>query len=91
MKAAGISLYLFNLIPLPRLDGYHLLDSLLDIALEDRRQPVDIEFGGPRDDRTYEMRRRSYEMKRFVQRGFALGSSTLCGLCILLGSWRAVW
>lgn len=45
MKMAMLSLFLFNLLPLPYLDGSQFLDALLDMASRTEPESYDLELG----------------------------------------------
>ncbi|KAF9000773.1 hypothetical protein BDZ89DRAFT_694474 [Hymenopellis radicata] len=90
LKTAMLSLFLFNLLPLPYLDGSQLLDALLDMIGHGHIAPdnYDIELGndgGYAGDGALHWRWKS--TARRIVRG---GTLAAFAACILLGSWNAV-
>ncbi|KAF8154677.1 hypothetical protein B0H34DRAFT_783787 [Crassisporium funariophilum] len=85
LKMATISLYFFNLLPLPYLDGEELLRSIIDLLFEDKQEPFiyDVEAlereEAPEDTRSH--RRRKDRLIRYVT--FVATGAFVC--CILLG------
>jgi S2P endopeptidase len=102
LKAATLSLYLFNLLPLPMLDGAQLLRTLLDYNLvlgsaehgrENTVGDLDLESGFENargEGRTRSMRTRPRaRWKDMLQRGVEAGTSAACVGCVVLGVWTS--
>lgn len=81
LRIAALSLGLFNLLPLPFLDGSALLGALLEtIKVEVEMDPEDGRTRAGRGDRT----------RRAVKRAVEGLTCTLSIVCLLLGIWRAI-
>ncbi|KAF9050961.1 hypothetical protein BDZ89DRAFT_1056867 [Hymenopellis radicata] len=90
LKMAMLSLFLFNLLPLPYLDGSQLLDALLDMIGHGHIAPdnYDIELGNDGADAgAAALHWRWKSTVRRIVRGGTLAAFTAC---ILLASWNAV-
>lgn len=83
---ATLSLYLFNLLPLPFLDGSQFLETLLDLTLNSSErlsaEDFDLEAleGGNRPD----IGRRSRRSTRGISKVIRFGTTGLLGACMVL-------
>ncbi|VDB96254.1 unnamed protein product [Peniophora sp. CBMAI 1063] len=91
VRALTLSLYLFNLLPLPRLDGAQLLDSILDLWTTRRDTRIEVELDDvERGDGTNLPEKKAMHGRRTTWaqglargvRGIAIG---LLVSCIILG------
>ncbi|KAG1901551.1 uncharacterized protein F5891DRAFT_950498 [Suillus fuscotomentosus] len=84
LKLTNLSLYLFNSLPLPALDGSRLLIILLEIVFTKWSHTpstmIDIEALRTRGSRSYE-RRVQQVLRTFIM----IGTCTLLGSCVMLG------
>ncbi|KAI0084668.1 hypothetical protein BDY19DRAFT_970529 [Irpex rosettiformis] len=95
-----LSLYLFNLLPLPYLDGSQLLEALFDFVQErtsinsSRSASGDLESGyNSSSTRLGALRLRSWKADRWRTKmvgGAKVISVGLMGLCVILGVWNAI-
>ena len=82
---ATLSLYFFNLLPIPHLDGSELLQSFVELAFDTQRDMLmyDVEAlessGGD-----YEGSRKSRRRKAWIIRCFHVVTTTLVISCILI-------
>ncbi|KAK0482486.1 hypothetical protein IW261DRAFT_1396585 [Armillaria novae-zelandiae] len=85
LKMATLSLYLFNLLPLPYLDGSRFLDALLSMASQTQMPDIyDLEMG--------------INISRHVGSGWIVriekavrvGTSIVFIICVLMASWSSV-
>jgi S2P endopeptidase len=84
MQMATFSLYLFNLLPLPMLDGAQLLTSVLDNILQSPSRGVDMDaLEGGITGRRVGMYNNSW--KRGIRQTGVLATTGLVGVCIILG------
>ena len=95
-----LSLFLFNLLPLPYLDGSQLLEAVFDYVQEWRGgggDGEDLEMGSGYNssaDRLGALRSRSWKIQRWRGRvvgGAKVVSSGLLGVCVLMGVWNAIF
>jgi S2P endopeptidase len=82
---ATLSLYFFNLLPLPHLDGTELLLTILDFLFDRKQEPFvyDVEALEPADaPETMRMRRR---WKQRLGKMIPIMTMTVFICCIILG------
>ncbi|KAI0946862.1 hypothetical protein AcW1_010198 [Taiwanofungus camphoratus] len=96
LQMLNLSLYLFNLIPLPFLDGAQLLDAALDLALSWRAsRSTDVELdslegGHAPAPHAHTPGARFVLWKHRVLRAAHAFAGMLIGLCVLLGALTAI-
>lgn len=94
LQAATLSLFVFNLLPLPYLDGEQLFGVLLDYAFDatpryaEEEYDVDVEEAS--GERSRRRGRRAGRWKMGLLRVVRLGTMLLFGSCVLLGLGRLV-
>jgi S2P endopeptidase len=89
---ATLSLYFFNLLPLPHLDGTELLHSLLDWAFEMDNGAVSYNFGAleaGENDREEPRTRRRWKARIMRYTPYAMCGLVICS--ILLSILNAVY
>jgi len=92
LSMATLSLYLFNLLPLPYLDGSKFLGTLIDFVFEDREDLSTYDL----ESLNREMRAQGRTGPRFAWKGtimkmihsIAIGSVISCILLTLVNAWR---
>lgn len=94
LQMATLSLYLFNLLPLPFLDGTQLLETflLIDSSVTDIGDATDLEAlegGFPRRDRR-NATRRYVRWRNLVSKTVRLGTTGLFAVCVWLALIKAI-
>lgn len=88
---ATLSLYIFNMLPLPHLDGSQFLKTILQLSSDDvdmERDEYDLEA---LQDTHYQVRRRRVRWKERVPRYIPKITTGLFVFCVCLGVIDALW
>jgi S2P endopeptidase len=85
LTMATLSLYFFNLLPIPHLDGSELLQSFVDLIFDTQRDMFmyDVEALDSSEG-DYEGSRKSRRRKAWIVRCFHFLTTALVMLCILI-------
>ena len=84
LTMATLSLYFFNLLPIPHLDGSELLQSFVDLTFDNQRDMFmyDVEALESSEGH-YEVSRKSRRRKAWIIRCFHIVTTVLVISCIL--------
>jgi S2P endopeptidase len=83
---ATLSLYFFNLLPLPYLDGTELLLTILDFLLDKQQQPFVYDVEALETANTPETTRMRQRWKQRLGKSIPIVIMTVFVCCIILGT-----
>lgn len=82
---ATLSLFFFNLLPIPHLDGSELLQSFLDLAFHTQRNAFTYDVEAlESNEGDYEGSRRRRRWKAWIVKCFHVVTTALVASCILI-------
>ena len=85
LKMATLSLFFFNLLPIPHLDGSELLQSFLDLAFHTQRNAFTYDVEAlESNEGDYEGSRRRRRWKAWIVKCFHVVTTALVASCILI-------
>ena len=91
LTMATLSLYLFNLLPLPHLDGTELLSSILDSLFEKNQEPFVYDLEALEIEDTPETTRVRRRWKQRLSKLISIMTMGLFICCILLGGMNTLF
>jgi S2P endopeptidase len=86
-----LSLFFFNLLPLPYLDGSQFLDTILQVLNEDELDGAVYDIEALEDARDRRNPRERERWKRMLMAVVPQATIGLFGICIILGVINVLW